>query len=92
METRTEKADLSGFEFVDTNLRGAVFSDVCLAEARFTDVNLSGSVLEDVALARAVIRNANCSHLSIEDACYEGMTIDGILVSELLRAYRSQQP
>jgi uncharacterized protein YjbI with pentapeptide repeats len=52
-----------------------------LSEARF----------EDVALTRAVIRNANCSHLTIEDACYEGMLIDGILVTELLRVYRSQR-
>lgn len=42
-----------------------------------------------MALTHVVIRNANCSHLSIEDACYEGMLIDGVLVTELLRVYRS---
>jgi uncharacterized protein YjbI with pentapeptide repeats len=89
MKTKTENADLSGSEFVNTNLSAAQFSDVSLAGAQFTDVNLSGARFEDVALTHTVIRNANCSRLTIEDACYEGMLIDGILVTELLRVYRS---
>jgi hypothetical protein len=28
--------------------------------------------------------------MSIDNACYEGMRIDGILVTDLLQAYRSQ--
>lgn len=91
VKSKTENADLSGSEFLNTNLSAAQFRDVRLAEAQFVDVNLAGAHFEDVALTRAVIRNANCSHLTIEDACYEGMCIDGILVSELLRVYRSQQ-
>jgi hypothetical protein len=36
-------------------------------------------------------RSANCSGLRISDANYEGMRIDGILVTEMLRAYRKEQ-
>jgi uncharacterized protein YjbI with pentapeptide repeats len=89
MPTKTENADLHGAEFLNVNLNGAQFRDVNLAEAQFVDVNLKGARLEDVALVRVTIRNADCSHLSLEDACYEGMTIDGILVTELLRVYRA---
>jgi hypothetical protein len=92
VKSKTENADLSGSEFINTNLSGAQFRDVRLADAHFVDVNLAGVRFEDVALTRAVIHNANCSHLTIADACYEGMRIDGILVTELLRVYRSQPP
>jgi uncharacterized protein YjbI with pentapeptide repeats len=91
MNTRTENADLSGAQFINTNLREAEFRDVNLASAQFADVNLAGARFEDVALTGAVIRNANCSHVSIEDACYEGMRVDGILVTELLSVYRSRR-
>jgi uncharacterized protein YjbI with pentapeptide repeats len=92
VKSKTENADLSGSEFINTNLSAAQFRDVRLAAAQFVDVNLSEALFENVALTRTVIRNANCSHLAIEDACYEGMLIDGILVTELLRVYRSQHP
>jgi uncharacterized protein YjbI with pentapeptide repeats len=92
MKAKTENANLSGAEFLNTNLSSAKFHDVRLANAEFVDVNLSGARFDDVALTGVVIHNANCSHLSIKDACYEGMLIDGILVTELLRAYRSQPP
>ncbi|MEK0450071.1 MAG: hypothetical protein RL088_2339 [Verrucomicrobiota bacterium] len=92
MKSKTENADLSGSEFINTNLSAAEFRDVRLAAARFVDVNFSEALFEDVALTRCVTRNANCSHLTIEDACYEGMLIDGIPVTELLRVYRSKHP
>ena len=92
MKSKTENADLSGSEFINTNLSAAQFRDGRRAAAQFVDVNLAGALFEDVALTRTVIRSANCSHLTIEDSCYEGMLIDGILVTELLRVYRSQHP
>lgn len=67
---------------------GARFRDVNLSAAQFNDINLSNAVFDDVNLTRLIIRNANCSHLAITDACCEGMTIDGILVTDLLRAYQ----
>jgi uncharacterized protein YjbI with pentapeptide repeats len=92
MKSKTENADLSGAEFINTRLTDAQFRDVNLAGAQYVDVNLSGARFEDVALKGVVIRNANCSHLTIDDACYEGMRIEGILVMDLLDAYRSQHP
>lgn len=89
---KTEDADLSGAQFINTNLTGARFRDVSLAKAEFVDINLAGATLDDINLAGVVIRNANCSHVSITDACYEGMRIDGILVTELLRIYRLSHP
>lgn len=78
---RSEHADLAESEFVDTNLQ----------RARFRDVNLRASEFEDVALTGSTIRNACLGDVSIADANYTGMRIEGILVTELLRAYRERR-
>ena len=88
--SKTENADHSGAEFIKVKLAGAQFRDVNLADGKFIDVNLSGAVFDDVNLTRAKFHNINCSHVTFEDACYEGMTIDGIAVTELLRVYRDR--
>lgn len=90
MKPKTENTDLSGAEFINTNLSSAKFHDVNLAGTRLVDVNLTAAHMEDVNLTGTVICNANCSHVSLSEACYEGMRIDGILVTELLRVYRNQ--
>jgi uncharacterized protein YjbI with pentapeptide repeats len=87
---RHENENLAGSEFINVNLSGAKFHDVNLSGAEFADVNLAGARFEDVALKDVVIRNANCTGLTIEDACYEHMRIDGILVTDLLDAYRNR--
>ncbi len=73
-------ANLAGSTFIDVNLRGAVFDDVNLSEATF----------ENVALREVKIHNVNMTNLSIAHARLDGMTIDGVLVTDLLRAYREQ--
>jgi uncharacterized protein YjbI with pentapeptide repeats len=88
----TNNADLAGATFTNTNLAGAEFKDVDLAGAQFTDVTFSGASFEDVSLIGAVFHNVNCTDLSIESATYDGMRLDGIPVTELLRVYREQHP
>jgi hypothetical protein len=61
------------------------FENLSLVGALFTDVNLSASRFNDVN-----IRGANFSHVSVDDCNLDGMRIDGVLVSELLAAYRNQ--
>ena len=90
MEQITENADLRGAAFINTNLGRAQFEDVNLEQARFVNINLAGARLEDVSFIGAMIENANCTDLSITHARYDGMRIDGVLVSELLRVYRER--
>ena len=75
---RAEKASLAGSEFVNTNLEGAKFHDVSLRGADFSDVTLAGAKIANACLADVSITDADCT----------GMRIDGILVADLLRAYR----
>jgi uncharacterized protein YjbI with pentapeptide repeats len=73
------------------NMKDSTFNDVNLGQASFTNVNLSGCRIDDVNLTGAVIRDANLSHVSIDEACVVGMTIRGILVTELLALHDAQQ-
>ena len=48
------------------------------------------AAFDDINLSHAKFNNVNFSHAAIQHACYEGMTIDGILVTDLLQAYREK--
>ena len=79
---RAENASLAESAFIDVNLE----------RSKFHDVNLRGADFDDVALTGARIHNACLGDVSISNANYTGMTIDGILVTELLRVYRDRNP
>jgi len=67
------RADMSRSQFNGVNL----FKNINLFGATFSDVNLSG----------ASFGNLNLSDTSITNANYTGMTIEGVLVSDLLACY-----
>ncbi len=73
-------SDLRGSHFTNTRLANAVFDDVNLQSSSFTNVNLAYAAFVDINLSDASITNANLT----------GMSIDGILVSELIRVYHSR--
>jgi len=75
-----EHGKLTGSTFRDVCLGQAVFDDVNLGESRFHNVNLSGARFDDI----------NFSGVEITHANYAGMKIDGVLVTDLLAAYRER--
>ena len=74
-----------------TPTSGSDFSDVSLAGATFHNVNLARASIDDANLSELEIRNANLKNASIVDSATDGMTIDGIAVSDLLSTYRASQ-
>jgi len=72
------------------NLSGSTFHAVNLSQATFEDVNLRGVLFRNVALTGASIRDACLGNVTIEGAGYDGMRIEEILVTELLRGYRQR--
>lgn len=46
---------------------------------------------EEMTLCDSTFRKVDLSHVTIEDCDTTGMTIDGILVQDLLAAYRNQK-
>jgi uncharacterized protein YjbI with pentapeptide repeats len=83
-------ANMSGSSFNDVNLSDATFNDVNLAGATIDNVNMSGCHMRNVNLSGLQISGANLTDASIVESVTDGMTIDGIAVSELLAAYRAR--
>jgi uncharacterized protein YjbI with pentapeptide repeats len=79
-------------EATDTDMSGSTFTDVNLSGAKLNDVNLTGAIIDDANLSGLRISNANLTGVSIVESLTEGMTIDGIAVSDLMATYRAAHP
>jgi uncharacterized protein YjbI with pentapeptide repeats len=88
MATRLENGT---YHAENVNLSNSVFRNVNLSGAKFDDVNLRGVEFHNVALTGGSIRDACLGEFTIQEAGYEGMRIEGILVTELLRVYREHE-
>src|SRR5262245_19737690 len=86
-----DDVNMSGSTIGNTNLAGCSFTNVNMSGATFEDANLSGWKLHDVNLAGLKIDHANLAGASITKGRMEGMTIEGILVSELLAVYHASK-
>jgi len=75
-------ARLPDSRFVAVEPNASTFEDVSRRGARFLDAVLSGATSQNVGLASA----------SIADVKLEGMRINGVLVSDLFRAYSQLNP
>jgi catechol 2,3-dioxygenase-like lactoylglutathione lyase family enzyme len=66
------------------------FSNAKLSKSSFDDVNLQRSIFTNTNLADATFADVNLTSVAIKDAKLTGMTINGVLVSSLIRAYESR--
>jgi uncharacterized protein YjbI with pentapeptide repeats len=82
-----KNANLAGAQFDDVNWQGATFKNASLAGAQFDDVNLQGSTFTNANLAGVRFRDVNLASATIEDANLTGMSINGALVTDLIRAF-----
>lgn len=73
----------------DADLSKSSFTNINLAESRFTDVNLTGATFSDANLSGIVCADVNLTGASISNANVTDMRINGILVDDLMRAYRA---
>ncbi|APH72087.1 pentapeptide repeat-containing protein [Aquibium oceanicum] len=96
IEARTESLEVAG-----ADLSGSVFDDVAMARTKVSNADLSmllvsnvnarGAVFEDVDLSGAVFRNTRLADVEVTESCIAGMRINGVLVTELLKAYEAAQ-
>jgi len=82
------KGTRDSLNVVDSNVAESRFTNVKLANSSFTDVNLQGSTFSDVNLRGGKFSDVNLTNVAIEQANMDGMSIDGMLVSDLIRAYK----
>ena len=71
------ESNLEGSEFVRDNLSGAAFDESDMRGAGFLQVNLAGGSFTE----------SDLSGVEITDCKLDGMTINGIAVTELLKHY-----
>jgi hypothetical protein len=76
-------------EATDPDMSGSTFADVNLTNTTFNDVNLSGAQIENACLSGLRLSDVNLTGASIVDSRTDGMTIDGIAVSDLWTAYHA---
>jgi uncharacterized protein YjbI with pentapeptide repeats len=78
---KVEHSAHPGSSFIDANLKGSTFIDVGLQESSF----------ENAAFTGAVFKNVCFRGVHIEDANLEEARINGVLITELLRAYQARK-
>ncbi len=92
--------NLSGSRFRDINFSDVEFTMAQLGGTVFKGIGLPPDsslqrqrpvTFEDAALNDSVFHNVDLSNVKIVDCNLTGMTIDGILVTELLAAFRSRR-
>jgi uncharacterized protein YjbI with pentapeptide repeats len=88
-QIESEDADLSRSAFVRVNLAGSSFRDVDLSGAVVDNVTAKRSQWSNVDLSGMSIRDANLGGASISESNTIGMTINGVLVTDLMKAYRA---
>jgi predicted enzyme related to lactoylglutathione lyase len=86
-DSRFSDAKLTNVQFDDVNWQGPTFKNTSLAGAQFNDVNLQESTFTNANLAGARFRDVNLASATIEDANLAGMSINGALVTDLIRAF-----
>lgn len=91
MGTNTEIHKRKGcLDVRHSSLAQSCFDDVDLSNSGIRNANLSNARFDDINLSGARFGNVNMSNVSIEDALLNGMKINGVLVSDLLAAYKAQ--
>ena len=101
-ESRFTDINLSEAAFNDINLTESTFSAVDLDGALFTrigpptpepwDKSMGCAVrFEEAALTGSSFVRVNLTNVRLVDCITEGMTIDGIPVSQLIEAYKKQK-
>jgi uncharacterized protein YjbI with pentapeptide repeats len=83
------KSDLSGSAFDDVNFSGCSFHNINMSGAQVDDANMSGWTVQNANLSGLRVSKANLAGASFRDSRYDGMTIDGIAVTDLLATYRA---
>ncbi|NVN09784.1 hypothetical protein [Nguyenibacter vanlangensis] len=71
----------------DGRLDGSTFEEVSMEKATFTSVGLNDAAFHRVSLDRSTLTAVSLVGVAISNSRYDGMTIEGIPVTELLRCF-----
>ncbi|MFB1082864.1 GNAT family N-acetyltransferase [Jeotgalibacillus sp. JSM ZJ347] len=84
----------------DANIRSLNISNAAMQQTKLQNVNLSDSIIADSTvqnatfwfadLSRSVFKTSDMSGVALENCNISGMTIDGISIEELIKAYKNE--
>ena len=80
-----------GITFASALLPASTFTQCDISKATLSDVNLSDSKMTGVNLSGATLKDCDWSKTAIVGGKRLGMTIDGIPVADLLKAYKERK-
>ncbi|RUT44410.1 GNAT family N-acetyltransferase [Paenibacillus anaericanus] len=83
-------SNMSCQKFRNINLSGSHITNANMSHSIFGDSNMRKVEICHVSLAGAYIHDSNLHNLSVNNCNIEGMKIDGVLVSDLIKAYKSR--
>ena len=72
----------------DCDFSSSQFEDINLSDSKVTEASYAGSQFTEVMFDRSQFFNTSWVDVSISNSRYDGMTIEGISVPELLALYR----
>ena len=84
-----KKAKIPNSRFENVDLSGSTFKSVNLSGCTFDDINFGGCAINNVSLGESKITNSCLTKLEV-DGNLTDMRINGILVSDLLKAYNEK--
>jgi uncharacterized protein YjbI with pentapeptide repeats len=73
---------------LQSDLSGARLQQVSLAKAHFASSDLSNTTFRSINLTGATLTSCNLSGAEISASNLSGMKIDGVLVTDLQKAYQ----
>jgi uncharacterized protein YjbI with pentapeptide repeats len=85
-------ATLNDCIFDDVEMQKVWIHNAKLSALSMVNANASGARFDDVNLSGAHFHNVSLSNVRIEESCVAGMTINNILVTDLLMAYEAANP
>jgi predicted enzyme related to lactoylglutathione lyase len=89
-DSRFSDVKLTSAQFDDVNLQGSALTHANLAGVRFLDVNLASATVQNANLTGARFLDVNLTSATIQDANLTDMCINGILVTDLIRAFKNR--
>ena len=73
---------------IQTDLSNSRFQQVSLASAQFYASDLSKTTFRSINLSSATLTSCNLSGVEISSSNISGMKVDGVLVTDLVKAYQ----
>lgn len=75
-------------EIIEKSIPSSKFDNVNMEGTSFNNINLKNSTFTDINFQNTKFRNVNMENVELSDCNLSGMTIEGILVLEMIEAYK----